>query len=103
MLCRKCKKQIDDDSVFCKYCGVRQEIKRSRRQRPNGAGTAVPRGKSWTAVYNVTYVVDDGRHDQDKITLGGFSTKRAALEFIPVLKSSAKIPKDERNKALRLA
>lgn len=103
MICRKCKKSIDDDSVFCKFCGAKQVIKRSRRQRPNGAGTVIPRGKTWTAVFNATYVITDGKHAQDKITLGGFSTKRAALDFMPVLKASAKIPKDERNKALRLA
>jgi integrase len=76
-------------------------VKRARRQRPNGAGSAVPRGKTWTAVYNASYAIEDGKHTQDKIRLGGFATKREALDFIPVLKASAKIPKDERNKALR--
>lgn len=103
MNCRKCKKTIDDDSIFCKYCGIRQEVKRSRRQRPNGAGTAHKRAKTWTAVYTAGYEIRDGKHIPDSVTLGGFSTKTAALDFIPVLKAAHKIPKDERNKALRIA
>lgn len=103
MFCRKCKKTIDDDSVFCKFCGVRQEIKRSRRQRPNGAGTAHKRGKTWTAVYTGGYRSDGDKRTPDVVTLGGFPTKTAALDYMPVLKASYKIPKDERNKALRLA
>lgn len=103
MLCRKCKKQIDDDSVFCKHCGIRQEIKRSRRQRPNGAGTAYKRGKAWTAVYTGSYRAVGEKTLPDAVTLGGFATRTAALDFVPVLKAAYKIPKDERNKALRQA
>lgn len=103
MLCRKCKKSIDDDSVFCKYCGVRQEIRRSRRQRPNGSGTAYRRGKTWTAVYIAGYIVKNGKRVPDSVTLGGFPTKSEAMDFVPVLKASHKIPKEERNKAMNIA
>lgn len=24
MVCKNCKRQIDDDSIFCKWCGERQ-------------------------------------------------------------------------------
>lgn len=103
MLCRKCKKSIDDDSVFCKFCGIRQEVKRSRRQRPNGAGTAYRRGKTWTSVYIIGYRVEGDKRVPDTVTLGGFATKTAALDFVPVLKAAAKIPKEERSRALRQA
>ena len=103
MLCRKCKKTIDDDSVFCKYCGSKQEMTRSRRMRPNGAGTARQRGKTWTAIYHAGHIVVDGKQRPDEITLGGFLKKSAALDFVPVLKASAKIPKAERNAALNQA
>lgn len=103
MLCRKCKKTIDDDSVFCKFCGIRQEVKRSRRQRPNGAGTAYKRGRTWTAVYIIGYRVEGDKRVPDTVTLGGFATKTAALDFVPVLKAAAKIPKEERSRALRQA
>lgn len=43
MKCKNCKRQIDDDSIFCKWCGQRQ-IKEARqeirvpqpKQKPNG-------------------------------------------------------------------
>lgn len=101
--CRKCKKNIDDDSIYCKWCGTKQEIKRPRRQRPNGAGSAYKRGKTWTAVYVAGYRAEDGRARPNNITLGGFATKSGALEFVPVLKAAQKIPKQERNSALTAA
>lgn len=100
MVCRKCKKSIDDDSVFCKYCGTRQEVKKSKRQRPNGSGSATRRGKTWTAIYIAGYSTEGMRVIPDKITLGGFSTKSAALDFVVVLKAAKKIEKDQRNAAL---
>lgn len=103
MTCRKCKRAIDDDSVFCKYCGTRQEIVRAKRKRPNGSGYAIPRGKTWTAYVNAGYAAADGKAVPDLISLGGFQSKTIALEFCPVLKASAKIPKAERNAVLREA
>lgn len=100
MTCRKCKRQIDDDSIFCKWCGTKQEIKKGRRQRPNGTGSATRRGKTWTAIYIAGYSATDGNLHEDRITLGGFPTKSAALDYIPVLKASAKIEKASRNAAL---
>lgn len=54
-----------------------------RRLRGNGQGTAYKRGRTWTAVYIYTWI--EGK--PQKRTKGGFKTKRAALDYIPVLKA----------------
>lgn len=103
MNCRKCKKTIDDDSVFCKYCGTKQEAKQIKRQRPNGSGTARRRGRTWTAIYTKSHKAESGKISPVTITLGGFPSRTAALDFIPVLKASVKIPSEERNSVLKVA
>lgn len=41
MLCVKCKENIDEDSVYCKWCGKKQVKTAAPKalKRPNGAGT----------------------------------------------------------------
>lgn len=62
MKCKKCKKEIDDDSVYCKWCGAAQakDKKKKMYQRPDGLyekivvvnGKRVPfRGKTENEVY----------------------------------------------------
>ena len=49
MLCRKCKQEIPDNSVFCNHCGTRQETAKRPtrgRTRGNGEGTVYQRGKT---------------------------------------------------------
>ena len=42
MLCKKCELNIDDDSVFCKYCGKKQTAEsRKELKNPNGFGSVV--------------------------------------------------------------
>lgn len=39
MQCKKCKKGIPDGSVYCNFCGKKQEtVKRKARRRPRGTG-----------------------------------------------------------------
>lgn len=41
IFCKKCKKEIDDGSVYCRFCGKKQvETSRAKKtkKRPNGAG-----------------------------------------------------------------
>lgn len=91
MLCIKCKKEVPDGK-FCLHCGASQQRKRSRRMRPNGAGTAYKRGKTWTASVTVGWKKDDEKKHllPDKRTKGGFKTKREALEHCSILRAEAK-------------
>lgn len=89
MLCRKCSREIPDDALFCPYCGISLQPKKSThkpRTRPNGAGTAYRRGRTWTA--QITIGWKDGR--QLYRTKGGFSTKREALDYCQQLKNAPK-------------
>lgn len=90
MLCRKCKKEIPDNSVFCNHCGAKQEVtkkKKGTRTRGNGEGTVYKRGDTYEARIILGWWVDDNcvAHPHVK-TKGGFKTKKEALEFIPELK-----------------
>jgi len=38
MKCKKCKKEIEDDSVYCRFCG-RKQVKESTQRRPNNTGS----------------------------------------------------------------
>ena len=40
MLCKNCKRDIDDDSIFCKWCGekqIRERRKKGEVKVPNEA------------------------------------------------------------------
>lgn len=57
MECLKCKKQIQDDAIFCPYCGKRQvPEERKYKKRANGTGTisrlSGNRAKQWAARKN---------------------------------------------------
>lgn len=96
MLCRKCKREMPSDALYCPYCGVSLEgnkYARKGRTRPNGTGTAFKRGKTWTAQVTIGFkpVVRDGlkKHQPVYAKKGGFHTKRDALEYCPKLKEEA--------------
>lgn len=56
MECVKCRAVIEDDSVFCRFCGKKQITERKHRKRSNGSGsiTRLPgnRSKPWQARKN---------------------------------------------------
>lgn len=59
------------------------------RTRPNGAGTAYKRGKTWTSRVVVGWKVsDDGHAIPIYKTKGGFQTKRDALAYCETLKKA---------------
>ncbi len=91
MLCPRCSRDIPDDAQLCCYCGrtiVKKPPARAH-QRPNGAGYAYKRGKTWTAVYTPAWRVDEqGIKHRVRQTKGGFRTKNEALEYCYVLKNA---------------
>lgn len=85
--CRKCKKEILDDSKFCNYCGSKQVLEHSSKKRGNGEGT-VYKDKSgkWIIEYTLGWDVIDGKLKRKKRKKRGFATKHEALQYLPLLK-----------------
>lgn len=83
MNCRKCGAELPEKSVYCNLCGVKQEIVRTQRKRGNGQGTAIKRGRSWTAVWTEELQLLEQQRDirQVRRWKGGFPTKTAALAY----------------------
>lgn len=84
MKCTKCKRIIPDDAKLCCYCGLRLNKPPSRRTRGNGTGTAyrTPSGK-WQVEVVIGWNLDTKR--PIRRTKGGFTTKKSALEYAPIL------------------
>lgn len=105
MYCVKCKAQIADDSLYCNYCGKKQQTapkKRKTRSVGNGSGTVYKRGKTWTAQYR-SYTDEAGNWLPKMInrTKGGFPTASAAREYLPVLKAEPVAKERIRYKTLK--
>lgn len=99
MRCVQCKKTIQQDSLFCKYCGSQQPVKPSPitekkfKRSPNGSGYAYKRGNSWYIRYRkyVGVVSSDSQKLQCiQRTKGGFKTKAEALAYLPNLSLTPK-------------
>lgn len=60
MECVKCKAVIEDDSIFCRFCGKKQASTRKHRKRLNGSGSISKlsgnRAKPWQATKNGVYI-----------------------------------------------
>lgn len=54
---------------------------RTPKRRGNGQGTAIKRGKTWTAIWTEECYSSDGHYRQGRKSRGGFPTKTAALAF----------------------
>ena len=102
MICRKCNRNTPEDAVFCPYCGLkikRNNLSSKGRTRPNGAGTAYKRGRTWTSVVVVGWKVNEDNHALPiRRTKGGFSTKREALAYCQDLKNA---PRQKRGMTMR--
>jgi len=72
MICKKCKKEIAEDSIFCNWCGKKQTTtKRKTAKRVNGSGSVYKRSdlknNPWVAVTPITQEI-----------IGHFSSSEAA-------------------------
>lgn len=83
MKCRKCHRDIPDQSKYCMVCGAKQETPQRGRTRGNGQGTAIKRGNTWTAIWTTEIYPDEKEKKvhQKRRWKGGFKTKTAALAF----------------------
>ena len=87
MNCRKCKKEIPEESSFCLFCGVNQTTpKQKTKSRGNGQGSVykLPSGL-YKAAVTLGYTLEGKRVVRTK---SGFKTKKEALEYLPVLRHS---------------
>ena len=90
MICPKCGKEIQNDSLFCNYCGKKLSVqkKKSVKSRGNGQGTAYRRGNTWTACVTVGWLLPkDPSKPRVPVrkTKGGFKTKKDALNHCSTL------------------
>lgn len=97
MLCLKCKKEIPDNSAYCNYCGKKQTIikekKKNTKKRGNGEGSVYQYAPhKFKASICVGYKINplNGKPIAIRKTRAGFSTRKEALEYIPILKQQQK-------------
>lgn len=89
MLCRKCQQTIPDNSLYCNFCGTKQEIsKRKPKTRGSGQGTVYKRPcGTWTAQVTLGYYIQDGKRKRKVAQKYGFKTKKEALAYITILQN----------------
>ena len=84
MECIKCKAPLPEGAIFCPMCGKKQTAtQRNSHTRGNGQGTAIRRGRTWTAIWTKeTYIdTDTKKLKQIRKWKGGFTSKTAALAY----------------------
>ena len=86
MICKNCRKEIPEISVFCLFCGRKQIVQRKQRVA-NGMGTAYKRGNTWTAKAIIGWKTreSDGKRVPVTKYQGGFATRKDAMAAIPNL------------------
>lgn len=82
MLCRKCKRDILDQSVYCNFCGVKQDVQRKPKKRGNGQGTVfkLPNGKY--KAMKVKCYLEDGKMKKKSVSKV-FEKRSDAIAFLP--------------------
>ena len=86
MLCKKCKKEIPEESKFCNYCGTKQIRERSQKKRGNSQGTVYKdKNGTWIADYTIGWDDVDGVLRRRRRKKRGFATKNEALAYLPNL------------------
>ena len=77
MICKKCRKEIPEVSVYCMWCGRKQVQAERIKRRANGTGSVYKmsgsRSRPWRAV-----ATDHGK----RITVGSYATQTEALKAL---------------------
>lgn len=77
MICKKCKKKIEDDSVYCRFCGKKQTSEnkpRKKAKRAGGMGSVEQLSGNRVKPYRARMNIDGKR-----ITIGTYATQTEAL------------------------
>lgn len=78
MICKKCKKQIEDDSIFCRFCGKKQMSTdaptRKKAKRPSGSGSVVKLSGTRKKPFEARV-----RQNGKQISIGTYATRTEAL------------------------
>lgn len=76
MVCKNCKRQIDDDSIFCKWCGEKQI-----RERRKKAEVKVPKPRQLKSGEFIGQIMIDGtRHTVKGATVAEYEAKCKAYK-----------------------
>ena len=87
MLCRKCKKDISEESKFCNHCGAKQQYERAVRKRGTGLGSVFKdRNGTWIAECTIGWDEHNGKLARVRRKRRGFATKAEALAILPELR-----------------
>lgn len=89
MHCKYCKQEIPDGK-YCSNCGRKLEKPDKKpKARGNGQGSVYKEGDTWTASVVKHYFMDEnGKRKPKRAKKKGFHTKKEALDYLAVLKSS---------------
>ena len=85
MLCKKCQKEIPEESKFCNYCGAKQSWEKVTKRRGNGRGSVFKENGKWTATCTIGWDEVDGVLKRRRRKKRGFDTKKEALAYLPQL------------------
>ena len=81
MICRKCKKDLPEEAVYCLYCGTKQAIPaRKPKSRGNGTGSVYQDKKTGKWIATVQTYINGERHRRSRY---GFERKKDALAALP--------------------
>lgn len=100
MKCKKCGNEISDGSVFCNWCGVRQQQEKppqKTKSRGNGQGSVykLSNGK-YKAVVILGYYLDENGNRHKKTRSKVFDKKKDALVALPGLYSAPSARRKEK-------
>lgn len=82
MVCKKCKKEIQNDFIFCPYCGRKLAEERKKRGRANGTGSVFRTSDNrWKGQKVLFYYTDKDGKRQKKTQTKTFDRKVDAIQF----------------------